>query len=74
METLWERLEDYARSYLPWGQFVRDGREPEAALLTALGLLLEDTAARLERLPEKHEIEFLRAFGEGTPGARPSPL
>ncbi len=72
MEKLWERLEAYTRSYLPWWQYVRDGREPEAALLTALGLLLEDTAARLERLPEKHEIEFLRAFGEGTQGMRPS--
>ncbi len=72
MEKLWERLEAYTRSYLPWWQYVRDSCEPEAALLTALGLLLEDTAARLERLPEKHEIEFLRAFGEGAQGARAS--
>lgn len=70
MEQLWERLEAYVRSYLPWWRYDREGREPEAALLTALGSLLEDTAARLQRLPEKHEIEFLRAFGEQTQSER----
>lgn len=73
MEDLWARLEAYVRAYLPWWRYERDGLEPEAALLTALGSLLEDTAARLERLPEKHELEFLSAFG-GQPRPAQPPL
>ncbi len=72
MKDLWDRLEAYVRSYLPWWRYERDGREPEAALLTAMASLLEDTAARLDRLPEKHEREFLRAFGLEERPARPA--
>lgn len=73
MENLWERLEAYVRSYLPWWQYRRDGEEPEMALLTALGTLLEGTAAELARLPEKHEREFLSAFSL-EPQPAPPPL
>ncbi len=72
MEDLWERLEAYVRSYLPWWRYERDGREPEAALMAALGSLLEDTAARLDCLPEKHELEFLRSFGMEPRPAQPA--
>ncbi len=68
MKDLWERLEEYAHAYLPWWQYRRDGEEPEMALLTALGSMLEGTAGELERLPDKHEEEFLRALA---PGPRP---
>lgn len=72
VEQLWERLEAYARSYLPWWRTVRESQEPEAALLWVLGSLLEDTSDRLARLPEKHEAEFLRAFGLVPQKARPA--
>lgn len=62
-DELRERLRAYAAAYLPQWAYERDGPEPEAALLTAMGLLLEDSLARLERLPEEHEAEFLRGFG-----------
>jgi len=62
-DELWARLESYVRAYLPQWQYDRNGSEPEAALLTALGALLETGRARLDRLPERHELEFLRGFG-----------
>lgn len=71
MKDLWERLEEYARAYLPWWQYRREGEEPEMALLTALGALLEGTAEELERLPEKHRREFLRPFAPDPPLVRP---
>ncbi len=72
MRDLWERLEEYARAYLPWWQYRRDGEEPEMALLTALGSMLEGTAEELERLPDKHEEEFLRALApDPRPGTPP---
>ncbi len=72
MEEIWARLEAYVRAYLPWWRYEREGQEPEAALMTALGSLLEDTAGRLDRLPEKHELEFLRAFDLERRAARPA--
>lgn len=70
-EELWTRLEEYAASYLPQWRYDRDGPEPESALLTALGLLLEEGRGELERLPERWEEAFLSAFGleERKPGA-----
>lgn len=57
-------------SYLPGWQYEKEG-QPEAALLYAAGRLLEDTRSRLDRLPEKHEIEFLRAWGLEPVSAEP---
>ncbi len=59
----WKRWEKYVRSYLPGWRYELDGEEPEAALMTALGILLEDTGIKMKRLPEKYELEFLRGFG-----------
>lgn len=57
-------------SYLPQWQAVGEDRGPEAALMYAAQRLLEDTRSRMGRLPEKHEMEFLRAWGlEPAPAA-----
>lgn len=49
-------------SYLPEWQYER-ADQPQAALLYAAQQLLADTRSRMDRLPEKHAVEFLRAFG-----------
>ena len=68
MTDFWAQLEAYVRSYLPDWQYQRGGAEPEAALMTVLGELLEDSRTRLSKLPEKHHVEFLNAWDGG---ARP---
>lgn len=50
-------------SYLPQWQIGPDSGETEEALLYAAWRLLEDTRGRMDRLPEKHEVEFLRVWG-----------
>lgn len=49
-------------SYLPEWQYEREN-QPQSALLYAAQQLLADTCRRMDRLPEKHAVEFLRAFG-----------
>lgn len=70
-KELRRRLEAYAASYLPQWRYQREGGEPESALLTALGLMLEESRKDLDRLPKRMEDEFLSGFalderGEGT--------
>ena len=71
MDDFWAQFEAYVRSYLPEWQYQKGGPELEAALMTAMGELLEESRGRLDRLPEKHEREFLRPWLEepqaGTP-------
>ena len=62
MDDFWAQFEAYVRSYLPEWHFQKGGPELEAALMTAMGELLEESRGRLERLPEKHEREFLRPW------------
>ena len=62
MDDFWAQFEAYVRSYLPEWHFQKGGPELEAALMTALGELLEDSRERVDRLPEKHEREFLRPW------------
>ena len=66
MTDFWAQFEAYVRSYLPDWQYQREGAEPEAALMTVLGELLEDSRQRLEKLPEKHHAAFLRAWDDGS--------
>ena len=68
MTDFWAQFEAYVRSYLPDWQYQRGGTEPEAALMTVLGELLEDSRTRIAKLPEKHHVEFLNAWDDG---ARP---
>ena len=62
MEPIREAFEAYIRSYLPQWRFRRGGPELEAALMTVLGELLEESGTRLERLPDLHERAFLRPW------------
>lgn len=72
MKDLWEQLEQTAHAYLPWWQYRRESGQPESALLTALGVLLQDTAAGLEHLADKHERAFLGAFPLKPQSVRPA--
>lgn len=63
MQTMDERFLSRIGSYLPAWQMQPEDAEPEAAVLYAAWRMLEDTRARITRLPEKHEIAFLRAWG-----------
>ncbi len=62
MDEFWKRFVQYVRSYLPDWQYQPGGPEPEGALMTVLGELLEDSRRRLKGLPEKHQREFLGAW------------
>lgn len=70
MERFWEEFEAYVRSYLPQWHYRRGGPELEAALMTVLGELLEESRSRLDHLPEIHGWEFLAPWlGELQAGA-----
>lgn len=63
MQTMDERFLSRIGSYLPAWQIRPGDGQPEAAVLYAAWRMLDDTRMRMARLPEKHEIEFLRAWG-----------
>ena len=60
MQPMDERFLALIHSYLPDWQIGQE--EPEAAVLYAAWRLLENTRGRIERLPAKHEREFLNAW------------
>lgn len=63
LQAMDEQFLSRVSSYLPAWQYAPGDGQPEAAVLYAAWRLLEDTRQRLARLPEKHEAEFLRAWG-----------
>lgn len=63
MQPMDEHFLSRIRSYLPAWQIQPEDGQSEAAVLYAAWRMLEDTKTRMARLPEKHEIEFLRAWG-----------
>lgn len=63
LQAMDEQFLSRVSSYLPAWQYSPGDGQPEAAVLYAAWRLLEDTRQRLARLPEKHEAEFLRAWG-----------
>lgn len=63
MQSWTEQFETRVDSYLPGWRTTEGDGQPEAALLYAARQLLADTRARMEHLPEKHEREFLQAWG-----------
>lgn len=71
MDEFWNRFVQYVRAYLPDWQYQPGGPEPEGALMTVLGELLEDSRRRLEGLPEKHRREFLRAWEDAPQAVEP---
>lgn len=62
MQSWKEQFEARVDSYLPGWRIEEGDGQPEAALLYAAQHLLEDTRRRMERLPGKHEQEFLQAW------------
>ncbi len=63
MEAMEAQFWARVNGYLPGWRIEEGDGQPEAALLYAAWRLLEDTRERMERLPEKHEMEFLQAWG-----------
>lgn len=72
MQPIDEHFLSRIHSYLPAWQFAPADGQPEAAILYAAWRMLEDTRSRMRRLPDKHEIEFLRAWG--LEAAPPTPM
>lgn len=72
MQSMEEQFLARVGSYLPGWKMEQGDGQPEAALLYAAWRLLEDTRERMDRLPEKHEREFLRAWG--LEQAKPLPM
>lgn len=72
MQTMEDEFWNRVGSYLPEWKLEQGDGQPEAALLYAAWRLLEDTRSRMEHLPEKHEMEFLRAWG--LESAEPVPM
>lgn len=62
MDSFWNTYREYIRSYLPQWRYDPESGEPEGAVLLAAAELIEDSAARLARLPQKHELEYLRGW------------
>lgn len=62
---------DLVHSYLPTWQVEQGRDQPEAAVLYAAWRLLEDTRKRMDRLPDKHERQFLSVWGLESQEAHP---
>lgn len=62
MDSFWDTYHAYIRSYLPQWRYSPDGGEMESAILLAAAELIRDSAARLARLPEKHQLAFLQGW------------
>lgn len=71
MIEFWTQFEEYVHSYLPDWQYQRGGAEPEAALMSVLGEMLEESRHRLEHLPEKHLLEYLSAWYDAPQAEEP---
>lgn len=62
MDPFWTAYQEYIRSYLPQWRYDPDSSEVESAVLRAAAELIEDSETRLARLPQKHELAFLRGW------------
>jgi len=71
LDSFWNTYREYIRSYLPQWNYAPESGEPESAVLLAAAERMEDSAALLARLPQKHELEFLRGWELEPLGADP---
>ena len=62
MDSFWSAYQEYIRSYLPQWRYDPESGEAESAVLLAAAELIEDSGTRLTRLPQKHELAFLRGW------------
>lgn len=62
LEAFWNTYQEYIRSYLPQWRYGPESGEAESAVLLAAAELIEASRMRLARLPQKHELEFLRGW------------
>lgn len=62
MDPFWTAYQEYIRSYLPQWRYDPESGETESAVLLASAELVEDSQARLARLPQKHELAFLQGW------------
>lgn len=71
MDSFWSTYQEYIRSYLPQWRHAPESGEPESAALLAAVELIKESRTRLARLPQKHELEFLRGWELEPLGADP---
>lgn len=62
MDLFWNTYQEYIRSYLPQWRYDPESGEAESAVLRTAAELIDDSRTRLARLPQKHELEFLRGW------------
>ncbi len=61
-DSLWTAYQEYIRSYLPQWRYDPESGEIESAVLRTAAEMIEDSRTRLARLPQKHELAFLRGW------------
>lgn len=71
MDPFWTAYQEYIRSYLPQWRYDPESGEVESAVLRAAAELIEESGTRLARLPQKHELAFLRGWELDPLGADP---
>ena len=62
MDSFWSAYQEYIRSYLPQWRYDLESGEVESAVLLAAAEMIEESRTRLARLPQKHELAFLRGW------------
>ncbi len=62
MDSFWSAYQEYIRSYLPQWRYDPESGEVESAVLLAAAEMIEESRTRLARLPQKHELAFLRGW------------
>ena len=61
-DSFWTAYREYIRSYLPQWRYDPESGEIESAVLLTTAEMIEDSRTRLARLPQKHELAFLRGW------------
>lgn len=61
-DSFWTAYREYIRSYLPQWRYDPESGEIESAVLLTAAEMIEDSRTRLARLPQKHELAFLRGW------------
>lgn len=62
MDSFWATYQEYICSYLPQWRYDPENGEVESAVLLAAAEMIEESRTRLARLPQKHELAFLRGW------------
>ena len=61
-DSFWTAYREYIRSYLPQWRYDPESGEIESAVLLTAAEMTRDSRTRFARLPQKHELAFLRGW------------